>query len=107
MKGSALVHLCDVALKFEESESTNVFSYLTQIASNKFTATLNSEKYQRKIKSKMMQDVGYNPTFGEIVNEEFKNRYYDENGNEIMEDDMEDDVEPVDIESESSDSFED
>ena len=51
MKGAALVHLCDVALKFEESESTNVFSYLTQIASNKFTATLNSEKYQR-IKSK-------------------------------------------------------
>lgn len=78
MKGSALVHLCDVALKFEESESTNVFSYLTQIASNKFTATLNSEKYQRKIKSKMMQAVGYNPTFNEMVNEEFQNICYDD-----------------------------
>ena len=32
MKGSALVHLCDVALKFEESKSNNVFSYLTQVA---------------------------------------------------------------------------
>lgn len=90
MKGSALVHLCDVALKFEESESTNVFSYLTQIASNKFTATLNSEKYQRKIKSRMMQAVGYNPTFGEIVDEEFKNIYYDDEGNEIVEEDISD-----------------
>lgn len=89
MKGAALVHLCDVALKFEESESTNVFSYLTQIASNKFTATLNSEKYQRKIKSRMMQAVGYNPTFGEIVDEEFKNIYYDDEGNEIVEDEEE------------------
>lgn len=86
MKGSALVHLCDVALKFEESESSNVFSYLTQVASNKFTATLNSEKYQRKIKSTLMQDAGYNPTYGEQVNESFRNIFYDENGNEIEED---------------------
>jgi hypothetical protein len=78
MKGSALLHLCDVALKFEESESSNVFAYLTQIASNKFTATLNSEKTQRIIKSTLMQDAGYNPTFGEMVNEEFKNIYYDD-----------------------------
>lgn len=89
MKGSALVHLCDVALKFEESESSNVFSYLTQVASNKFTATLNSEKYQRKIKSTLMQDAGYNPTYGEQVNESFRNIFYDENGNEIEEDNSE------------------
>jgi hypothetical protein len=25
-----------------------------------------------------MQDAGYNPTFGEMVNEEFKNIYYDD-----------------------------
>jgi len=73
-------------LKFEESESSNVFSYLTQVASNKFTATLNSEKYQRKIKSTLMQDAGYNPTYGEQVNESFRNIFYDENGNEIEED---------------------
>lgn len=91
MKGAALVHLCDVSLKFEESESSNVFSYLTQVASNKFTATLNSEKYQRKIKSRMMQAVGYNPTFNEQTNETFKNIYYDDEGNEIEESD--DDIE--------------
>lgn len=90
MISSALVHLCDVALKFEESESSNVFSYLTQIASNKFTATLNSEKYQRKIKSKLMQAVGYNPTFNEQTNELFKNILYDDDGNEIEEDSMND-----------------
>ena len=104
MKGSALVHLCDVALKFEESESSNVFSYLTQVASNKFTATLNSEKYQRKIKSKMMQAVGYNPTFGEQVNEEFKNIYYDENGNEIIEDDDDDPIEDIENEGDEQET---
>lgn len=90
MISSAMVHLCDVALKFEESESSNVFSYLTQIASNKFTATLNSEKYQRKIKSKLMQAAGYNPTFNEQTNETFKNILYDDDGNEIEEDSMND-----------------
>ncbi len=85
MKGSALVHLCDVALKFEESKSNNVFSYFTQIASNKFKATLNLEKIQSKIKSQMLQDVGYNATFNEQTNELFKNILYDDEGNEIIE----------------------
>lgn len=98
MKGSALVHLCDVALKFEESKSNNVFSYLTQVASNKFTATLNSEKTQRRIKSKLMQEIGYNPTFNEQLEEEFKNILYDDDGNEIVD-------EPEDIE-ENSDNYE-
>ena len=102
MKGFALMHLCDVALKFEESESTNAFSYLTQIASNKFTATLNSEKYQRKLKSIMMQANGYNATFGEQVNEEFRNIFYDDDGNEISEEEMEN----MDIDKETSDNQE-
>ena len=54
-----------------------------------------------------MQDGGYNPTFGEIVNEEFKNRYYDENGNEIMEDDMDDEIETIETDSESNEGYED
>lgn len=73
MKSSAICHLIDVALKFEESKSDNAFSYLTQVASMKFTATLNSEKIQRRIKSKMLQDVGYDPTYGEQLEEEYKN----------------------------------
>lgn len=74
MKSSAIVQLCDVVLKFEEKKSSNPFAYLTQIVSMKFTATLNSEKIQRKIKSIMLQDMGYDPTFGEQTNEEFKYR---------------------------------
>lgn len=92
MKGSALVHLCDVALKFEESKSNNVFSYLTQVASNKFTATLNAEKTQRRIKSKLMQEIGYNPTFNEQLEEEFRNILYDDDGNEIPETTNENDI---------------
>ena len=102
MKGFALMHLCDVALKFEESESNNAFSYLTQIASNKFTATLNSEKYQRKLKSIMMQANGYNATFNEQVNEEFHNIFYDDDGNEITEEEMEN----MDLNQESENSQE-
>lgn len=73
MKGFALVHLCDVALKFEESKSTNAFAYFTQIVANKFIATLNLEKVQSKIKSTMMQEAGYNPTFNEQIVEEYRN----------------------------------
>lgn len=92
MKGAALVHLCDVSLKFEEAKSSNVFSYLTQVASNKFTATLNSEKTQRRIKSKLMQEIGYNPTFNEQVEEGFKNILYDDNGNAVTEDEDDDEL---------------
>ena len=74
MKSSAIVQLCDVVLKFEEKKSSNPFAYLTQIVSMKFTATLNSEKIQRKIKSIMLQDMGYDPTFNEQTEEEFKYR---------------------------------
>ena len=102
MKGSALVHLCDVALKFEESKSNNVFSYFTQIASNKFKATLNLEKIQGKIKSKLMQDVGYNPTFNEQTNETFRNIMYDENGNEIDMNEEEIDMEDLPESDEST-----
>lgn len=73
MKGFALVHLCDVALKFEESKSSNAFAYFTQIVANKFIATLNLEKVQSRIKSTMMQEAGYNPTFNEQIIEEYKN----------------------------------
>ena len=52
MKSSALVHLCEIALKFEESKSSNPFAYYTTVASMKFTATMNAEKQQSKINLK-------------------------------------------------------
>lgn len=90
MKSSALCHLIDVALKFEELKSNNAFSYLTQVASMKFTATLNSEKIQRRIKSKMLQESGYDPTYGEQVEEEYKNNLNE--WNETHNDSKDDDV---------------
>lgn len=71
MKSSALVQLCDVALKFEESKSNNAFAYLTQIASMKFTATLNGEKTQSRIKSQLLQSIGYDATYNESAELEY------------------------------------
>lgn len=71
MKSSALVQLCDVVLKFEENKSNNPFAYLTQIASMKFTATLNSEKAQTKIKSWMLQSIGYDASYNETAEMEY------------------------------------
>ena len=65
MKSSALVHLVDVALKFEELKSDNPFAYYTQVIAMKFTATVNAEKQQAKIKSDLLQAKGYMPTYGE------------------------------------------
>ena len=45
-----------------------------------------------------MQEIGYNPTFNEQLEEEFKNILYDDDGNEIVD-------EPEDIE-ENSDNYE-
>ena len=61
-------------LTFEEVKGNNVFAYLTQIASNRFTYILNTEKNQRKIKSKLMQQAGYNATYNEQVDFEMKLR---------------------------------
>lgn len=79
MESAALLQLYDTALKFEEVKGNNVFAYLTQTTSNKFTAILNSEKTQRRIKSKLMQQAGYNPTYNEQIDFEMKNRLAEEN----------------------------
>ena len=80
MKSSALVQLCDVVLKFEENKSNNPFAYLTQIASMKFTATLNSEKTQTKIKSWMLQSIGYDASYNETAELEYNSgkEYWEE-----------------------------
>lgn len=104
MKGSALVQLYDVALKFEESEGLNAFAYMTQCVSNKFTAILNGEKNLSRIKSVIMQSIGYNPTFGEQTNATFKNVFYDEDGNEM---EMEDIDEPEDMNDSDNEETED
>ena len=89
MESGALLQLCDTALKFEEVKGNNVFAYLTSIVTNKFTAILNSEKNQRKIKSRLMQDAGYDPTYNEQIDYEMSNKLSDE----LIMDDIEEDEE--------------
>jgi len=71
MKGSALVHLCDVALKFAENKSSNAFSYLTTCASMMFTIILKKEKDQTAIKSYMLQQMGYDATINDQIDAEY------------------------------------
>lgn len=74
MESAAMLHLYDNALKFEETKGNNVFAYLTQFATNRFTYILNMEKKQRSIKSKLMQEAGYNATYNEQIDYEMKMR---------------------------------
>lgn len=71
MKSAGYLQLVENVLKFEESKSSNAFAYLTQVASMKFTSTLNSEKTQRKLKSTMLQELGYDATYGEQAEIEY------------------------------------
>ena len=96
MESAAILQLYDTALKFEEIKGNNVFAYLTQTTSNRFTYILNSEKNQRKIKSKLMQQAGYNPTYNEQIDFEMKNRLAEENEIEIN-DDINEDVEETNL----------
>lgn len=72
MKSSAIVHLYDVALKFEEHKSSNPFAYLTTCMSMIFTLTLKKEAIQRSIKSTLLQRIGYDAPIGEQVDEEYR-----------------------------------
>lgn len=88
MESATLLQLCDTALKFEEYKGKNVFAYFTAIAANRFTHVLNCEKNQRKIKSKLMQNAGYDATYGEQVEYEYQNRLMDEIEDELEETDL-------------------
>ena len=97
MESAAMLQLYDTALKFEEAKGNNVFAYLTQIATNRFTAILNTEKTQRKIKSRLMQEAGYNATYNEQIDYEMKLKAEEEGLNVdtndiIIENDTDDDI---------------
>lgn len=72
MIGSALLHLSFIVLNFNEAVTSNAFSYLTQAANSTFTAIINAEKVQRTIKSRMMQEAGYDATYNEQIESEIE-----------------------------------
>jgi len=50
MKGHAMVHLSNAALKFDPARSNNPFAYYTQVAKNAFIQIIKQERKQRDIK---------------------------------------------------------
>lgn len=74
MKGFALTQLCLIALKFDESKSSNPFAYYTSSITNAFTRVLHLEKRNQSIKDNILMDEGFNPSFGRQIDEEEKDK---------------------------------
>jgi hypothetical protein len=63
MKGQALLHLTQIGLQFDESKSSNPFSYYTQSLTNSFTRVLNIEKRHQNIRDDILEMNNYNPSY--------------------------------------------
>jgi len=63
MKGQALLHLVHIGLQFDESKSSNPFSYYTQSLTNSFTRVLNIEKRHQNIRDDILELNNYNPSY--------------------------------------------
>ena len=63
MKGQALLHLTQIGLQFDESKSSNPFSYYTQSLTNSFTRVLNIEKRHQNIRDDILELNNYNPSY--------------------------------------------
>lgn len=74
MKSSALVHLADVALKFDESKGDNPFAFYTTIINHSFKGLLNNEKKHRTIRDDLMMAEGYAPSHNTMIEHEMKLR---------------------------------
>lgn len=62
MRGTALTNLCQVALKFDEAESDNVFAYYTTCINNSFVRVLNIENKIQKHRDDMLTEAGVAPS---------------------------------------------
>jgi hypothetical protein len=77
MRGQAILQLTQVALQFDESKSSNPFSFYTQCCTNAFLRVINIEKRNREIRDDILERAGLNPsytrmnsdTYGERVND--------------------------------------
>lgn len=72
MKGHAMVHLSNAALKFDPMRSNNPFAYYTQITKNAFIQILKQEKKHRDIRDAQLVDNGLDPSYA------FQQHYKDE-----------------------------
>lgn len=63
MKGHAMVHLTNAALKFDPKRSQNPFAYYTQVTKNAFIQILKQERKHRDIRDAKLLDQGLDPSF--------------------------------------------
>jgi hypothetical protein len=63
MKGSAVLQLTYVGLRFNEAKSDNPFAYFTQILNNSFCRVLNSERRTQSIRDDLMEGAGLAPSY--------------------------------------------
>ena len=63
MRGAALVQLSQIGLQFDESKSSNPFSYFTATLTNSFTRILNIEKRNQDLRDDILEMHGLTPSF--------------------------------------------
>lgn len=63
MVSDAVVNLVQNALKFNLEKSSNPFAYYTTCINSSFLQFLNTEKKHRRIRDKLLIEIGENPSF--------------------------------------------
>lgn len=63
MRGSAILQLTYVGLRFNEAKSNNPFAYYTAAINNSFCRVLNSEKRNQNIRDDILEMNGLNPSW--------------------------------------------
>ena len=74
MKSQALVQLSQIGLQFDESKSTNPFSYFSSVLTNSFTRILNIEKKNQNIRDDLLTMHGATPSYTRTVNNEIASK---------------------------------
>jgi len=63
MEGQAVLQLCQVALQFDESKSSNPFAFFTTIGRNSFLRILNIEKTNQELRDNLLIQAGVDPSY--------------------------------------------
>lgn len=75
MKGQALLQLVLVGLQFDESQSSNPFSYLTSTLNNAQLRVLNLEKRNQVMRDELLEINGLNPSYSRVAEYEHEHSY--------------------------------
>lgn len=75
MRGSAILQLTYVGLRFNEAKSANPFAYYTAAITNSFCRVLNTEKRNQNIRDDILEMNGLNPSFTRQMRDQKFNQY--------------------------------